>query len=245
MLHKLIQTWRERGFLAVCSLLTKNVIYLIKYHLDGRVDRKYGTDTRGRVELRNLNIGSANKNKGVYYEPTTERTFRKLMSFLPIDFQDYSLVDFGCGKGRVLLYAGELGFKQVIGVEFAPELAAIARGNAARFGDRTGNRRIEVRCEDATETRLPDGPCVFFFYNPFEKEVMDKVARRIIASLAEKPRKAYIIYYNNRRPPETYFDVDYVRVIAHGTYYLDPAVARLYSYVVYESRDDRPEARPA
>ena len=43
--------------------------------------------------------------------------------------EDYSFIDIGAGMGRGLLIASRMAFREVIGVELHPELAAMAEKN--------------------------------------------------------------------------------------------------------------------
>ena len=47
--------------------------------------------------------------------------------------RDFTFIDLGCGKGRVLLMASDYPFKKIIGVEFMPELHRAAQKNIARL----------------------------------------------------------------------------------------------------------------
>jgi len=48
---------------------------------------------------------------------------------LDIDLTDYLFVDIGAGKGKLLLLASHLSFSEIIGVEYAPSLHAVAMKN--------------------------------------------------------------------------------------------------------------------
>jgi SAM-dependent methyltransferase len=94
----------------------------------------------------------------------------------------YTFVDVGCGKGRALLVASERGFREVVGVELHPGLAAVAERNAERWM-KAGRARCGIRvvCDSAVEFALPAGDCLVFLYNPFGKEVMRELAQALRA----------------------------------------------------------------
>jgi SAM-dependent methyltransferase len=104
-------------------------------------------------------------------------------------------VDVGCGKGRVLLSALALPFERIVGVEFSPALCRIAQQNItdARFISRRCTA-VEVICSDATKYRIPRGPMIMFFYNPFPFEIMEIVLSNIVKSYAEETRPIYLIF---------------------------------------------------
>jgi SAM-dependent methyltransferase len=148
-------------------------------------DRLYGTDTSGIVDLWQLEIDSANAALGVRYQTIEENQLISAIEFLNIKAGDYTFIDLGCGKGRTLLIAAKLGFLNVIGVEFARELAAIARSNLAL-------RRVAngwVQHQDAADYEFPPGKLVIYLYNPFASSVLERVISHLPAGW-----RGYIIY---------------------------------------------------
>jgi len=55
------------------------------------------------------------------------------MGFLPHDVSSHSFVDYGSGKGRVLLVASDYAFKKIVGVEFSKVLNDVAVANIATY----------------------------------------------------------------------------------------------------------------
>ena len=152
-------------------------------------DVKYGTDTGGLVPLWNFTIHSPNARFATAYLPIDEKALVDAISVLPDDPRTLTFIDLGCGKGRALLVAANLGFMQVIGVEFAHELAETAKRNL----DILGITNAVVEHADAAEYDFPSGGIVVYLNNPFHKEVMQKVIVNLKRSL---PKKVYVIYGN-------------------------------------------------
>lgn len=50
---------------------------------------------------------------------------RQILDRLPLDFEEYTFIDLGSGKGRALLIASEYPFRAVVGVELSPKLHAL------------------------------------------------------------------------------------------------------------------------
>jgi tRNA1(Val) A37 N6-methylase TrmN6 len=114
-----------------------------------------------------------------------------------VDYGKFVFIDFGCGKGKVLLLAAELPFKQIIGVELSSELICVAAENLKSYVRRTRMSNVfHLNCMDASEYRIPHEPAIFYFYNPFRAEVMRKVLENIRGSLAAAPREIYLVYLN-------------------------------------------------
>lgn len=138
-------------------------------------------ETSGIVSLFRLRVLGPNRSHGVRYQASDPPMFRECFALLQENWRNFTFVDLGCGKGRPLLLARELGFGRIIGVEFAPALAAIARRNAPF---------AEVVVGDAAEYLFPGGPLVVFLYNPFDEVVL----QRVVPHMPE----CYIVYINPR-----------------------------------------------
>ena len=103
------------------------------------------------------------------------------------------VVDFGSGKGRILIMAMKYGAKKVIGVEFAKELVDISTKNINRYIERNKIKSdYEIIWDDATNYVLSHEESVFFFYNPFDETIMQKVLDKI-----ERARNEILIAYVN------------------------------------------------
>src|SRR5436309_3289397 len=98
-------------------------------------DEVSNTDTGGMISLSSLDITSANLPFGEQYQGINPVEFFEAVEAVPLNRKEWTFVDLGCGKGRAVLLASLLSFKEAIGVEFSPTLAAIARENLARFRD--------------------------------------------------------------------------------------------------------------
>jgi SAM-dependent methyltransferase len=160
-----------------------SVVHGLWYHYRGRAfDLWHGIETgKGGVQ--------------VPYDPTEPKYIRWAFRNLPEPADGFSFVDFGSGKGRVLVAAARYPFLQAVGVERSSELhqAALANLRSARGLKCTSVTSI---CMDAADYSVPNTPCVLFFYNPFRGETMNRVLSNIAASLARWPRPVFIIYVN-------------------------------------------------
>jgi SAM-dependent methyltransferase len=159
-------------------------------------DLRYGTDTVSFAELDTLTVSSEHVGDGTPYQPTRLRLVRQVLSSLDIA-PGSAFVDFGCGKGRVLLLAADYGFRRITGVDFAKELCAIARDNVARYRRKTSIQAdIRIVEGDAVEYEIRDDENVFFMSNPFSAALVEKVTKTIVRSLRSRNRPGLIIYNN-------------------------------------------------
>lgn len=167
-------------------------------------DRDLGVETEGQLEgwtyVSDLDIPSANWIHGNNYSPIEPERFRAAMSALPLNYEEFVFIDFGSGKGRALLLAAEFPFKQILGVEFSPQLHAIAQANIQRrvvsnsAHSTQGAGRIQSVCMDFLDFPLPPAPSVYFFFDPCDEYVLAKLLGRIEDSLHAHPRQLYLIY---------------------------------------------------
>ena len=116
------------------------------------------------------------------------------MAAIDHDFSRLTFVDYGAGKGRVLLLASEHPFAAVGGIEFAEELHDDAVMNIAQYPrSRMKCRNVECVLEDASTLGPPEGESVNYFFNPFSREVFAEVLHNLVVSYRKRPRRLYLI----------------------------------------------------
>lgn len=158
-------------------------------------DKKYGVDTHRNISLADLGVTTGNVQFGRQYQPILVNHLRKILGFIKFTNDDV-LVDFGSGKGRVLLISSMYPLKKVVGVEFSDQLCSIARENVERFKLGRKPCPIEIHCIDAAEYEIKSDETIFFFFNPFDKVVMRSVINNIDISHSKNPRKIRMVFLN-------------------------------------------------
>jgi SAM-dependent methyltransferase len=238
IVKRLYSAWRRHSLGTLIQLIVKNIFYYLKELLSGRLfgeseekksefDGTYGTDTEKIREIGSLDIASQNAQHAVRYQPSPQNFAAELIHALPIDYSQFIFIDFGAGKGRVLLIAAQLPFAAVIGIEFSQELCAVAIDNISKIVPNKRAGRVECYYNDVTLYPLPESPLVCYFYNPFDRLIMQAVVDRLASSLKDKPREIYIIYVH----PEH-------RAIFDAEAYWD-AIDESSLHVIYHSRLDK------
>ena len=101
---------------------------------DRAFDAERQIDTAAWVRTPDLVTESPNRRFAVRYQPSSVEEFSGLMAKLDVDHREFVFVDYGSGKGKVLMLAADLPFKRIVGVEFSPPLERIARENIAMLG---------------------------------------------------------------------------------------------------------------
>jgi predicted RNA methylase len=159
-------------------------------------DAEFGTDTSGLIVAEELMDSRRRKNiHNTGFYATAPSIFQQAFARLEIDFERFTFVDLGAGKGRIMLLASNFPFQQVLGVEFIPELQAIATRNISVYQPPT-RRCQDVQCilSDVQEFVFPPVPLVIFMWHPFVGPVFERVMQNLEESLRRNPREVYIVY---------------------------------------------------
>jgi hypothetical protein len=135
------------------------------------------------------------------YVATDYRTFEHAIRHVQVRPKEDVFVDFGSGKGRIVMRAAMHPFRRVIGVELSPQLHAVATRNLAAVRRRQCDD-VQLVVADATRWQVPSDASVLFFFNPFEGEILARVFDNIRQSFLRTPRAIRIIYVR----PERFFE---------------------------------------
>ena len=171
-------------------------------------DAAHGVDTSGLIPAGDLITGHPNDDHVTAYYGVAPSILRSLIDLWlatppPYPIHQYTFIDFGAGKGRAMLVASELPFRQVIGIELNPALADIAQANlevwqASHAADPTAPPIAPIRLleQDALTFDFPRTPCIAFLFHPFEAPVLRILLRRIETQFASRPGELDILYVN-------------------------------------------------
>ena len=203
LLKKVMESVEYRGIIGTFRVCIRTIFRpilddprIIKYR-QYRFDRRFGVDTAGLIRREKLNIDGPSAIYATDYEPVPSGLLKEALAGLRIYYQEFTFVDFGCGKGKALLVASAFPFGKIIGVELSPDLKAIAVENVKQYkGKAQQCRSLEVIGMDAAEFPLPASPLVCYFFNPFKEQVIMRVLKNIEESLHKHPREVIIIYLN-------------------------------------------------
>ena len=163
-------------------------------------DTEHGVETSGRIGGSKLGAGHAHDVFNTAYlgvPPSRLRNavarWREVAGERPMG--EYAFFDVGCGKGRAVMLASEMGFRECAGVELDPGLAAMARSNLEAW-ERTEKARCPVRVVegDATEVVLPELPVLVYVYNPFRGPVVRRMLERLEAHAGAQVGEMDLIY---------------------------------------------------
>jgi hypothetical protein len=200
------------------ALLLRELWGFVRESTPAQRRQRYGDmdyDWEQRVNTTSGAVSWRTRLLGVFhsaYQPTDPALFREMMAALPIEFEKFTFVDIGSGKGRTLLMASEYPFQKIVGVELIAELHRVAEDNVARYrlrshgaglqpteSQRNGPQEagpIETLCMDARDYIFPETPLVVYLFNPLPEAGLRQVMQNLEESWERAPRPVWIVYHN-------------------------------------------------
>ena len=154
-----------------------------KTNLENSIDKQLKIQTTGRDDSKEDTYHHP-------YEPTPYTVLERLAESGYI-IKENTLVDYGCGKGRVGFYlSAKVGCK-TIGIDFDERMIKRALENSKSF---VGKLKPEFQCISAENYEVGNADC-FYFFNPFPIEILCSVLGKILDSYYESPRSMTLFFY--------------------------------------------------
>ncbi len=125
------------------------------------------------------------------YEPTPYEVLEQLANSGHIGKKN-TLVDYGCGKGRVEFFLSYQSRCKSIGVEYDERIYASALENQKNA---VSGGRTKFVLGKAENYEIPAEVDRFYFFNPFSVELLQKVMNKIRESYYENPREMLLFFY--------------------------------------------------
>lgn len=125
------------------------------------------------------------------YEPTPYPVLERLANGGYIR-KGNTLLDYGCGKGRVDFFLSWQTRCRSIGIEYDERIyeKAVENQNMSSVSG-----RVTFQAVDAGEFPVPESVDRIYFFNPFSLEILQKVISRIRDSYYEAPREILLFFY--------------------------------------------------
>ena len=157
--------------------------YWIRRYRLGSFDRKYGTDTLFFFKKNeSAKVSSINKDNKGYTSIKNVEVLKDAFQNSPVKLNNLIFLDIGCGKGRPLMEALLMPFKEVIGIEIDPKIAEIAKSNLYKFKKKLNiHTPTKIITSDFAVSDLPKGNLFIFLNQPFgelsTKLLLDKIVK--------------------------------------------------------------------
>ena len=139
-------------------------------------------------------VGRDDKNSDEYrypYEPTPYSVLERLSATELFGRED-TVLDYGCGKGRVGFFLTYKTGARSIGIEYDERIYKSAIENQKAAVPRAKSDFV-LTC--AEEYEVPAEVTRCYFFNPFSLEILQKVLARIIESYYAAPREMLLFFY--------------------------------------------------
>lgn len=182
------------GLKSVRGYGLRRTLALFAYEL--YYEARFRSGTGRAVPAEALDVAGSAKAHASAYLPSpyyfTHRAFKRL----GVAPDGRTFVDFGCGLGRVLFFASQFPFAEIVGVEISPSLTAAARRNLAAYYARRRKTAPpwRIECADAAGLAIPEGADIFYFGDPFDAQILEPVARAIAAAGDARRAEIRVIY---------------------------------------------------
>lgn len=125
------------------------------------------------------------------YEPTPYCVLERLADSGYIG-KENTLIDYGCGKGRVDFFLSYQTRCRSIGIDYDDRILNAAKENQRNA---VSAGRTEFLLQDAAGYEVPKEADRFYFFNPFSIEIFRGVLQKIIDSYYESPREMLLFSY--------------------------------------------------
>jgi SAM-dependent methyltransferase len=199
--------WKESlahgGFLPTARSFARGIWEFLWESTPAQRRSRYGDaeyDWDYRVDTTSATVGWRERLLGQFhsaYQPTEPALFKEMMATLKIDFREFTFIDVGSGKGRVLLMAADYPFRRILGIELLPALHRVAQENLNAYkSDSQQCFALETVCGNARKFIFPVEPIVLYLFNPLPEPALIEMMTNLDHSLRQFPRVVYLLYHN-------------------------------------------------
>ena len=159
----------------------------------GKFFFSYMRERMSGLDFSMVYVGDLQRNTAEYhgYSMTDAGDMKRMLRAVPVEPEKFAFLDVGCGKGMCMKCAAELGYQKVAGLDLDEHLLGIARRNMERLG-------LDAECIQANAGEFGGyaGYDVFYFYNPFGRQVFEQVIGKILESREKRDREIWAVYYH-------------------------------------------------
>tara|TARA_B110000003_G_C16631042_1_gene526644 strand:- start:734 stop:1309 length:576 start_codon:yes stop_codon:yes gene_type:complete len=146
-------------------------------------DIKRGIVTQEEIIFKDVQVDSS---FGSPFETISYGRFKSTLTFAKnLGFDKF--LDIGCGLGRSLVVANEVGFVDIYGVDISNDLVQKCRDNMTKLGISSS-----LSCSDVANFEIPSGKLAIFLFDPFGEERM----RDLVKKLSLREQETLVIYHN-------------------------------------------------
>lgn len=150
------------------------------------MESKYGADIIGRETAADVNAVCKDAMK---YGVSRGMSMPSVCQYFAENYPDRKILDIGCGKGGVLMAFQDFGYQTVDGIEIMDELCVTERENIRKAGYNS-----HIICTGAGQFQDYEKYDLYFLYDSFRGETLEKTVALIEKSIYENPRNVLFAY---------------------------------------------------
>lgn len=144
------------------------------------------------LQIRTMGRDDSNADQYRYpYEPTPYCVLERLSNSGLIR-KENTLLDYGCGKGRVDFFLSYQTRCRSIGIEYDERIYEKAMENKKTA---VSSGRVNIELISAENFSVPERADRIYFFNPFSVEILKKVISRILNSYYENMKSFKLFFY--------------------------------------------------
>ena len=144
------------------------------------------------LHIRTMGRDDSNADRYRYpYEPTPYSVLERLANAGYMR-KGNTLLDYGCGKGRVDFFLSYQTRCASIGIEYDERIYEKAAENHTLA---VSSGRVTFELANAEYYQVPESVDCAYFFNPFSIEILKKVLARVLESYYENPRDLFLFFY--------------------------------------------------
>jgi hypothetical protein len=201
LVSRIVKLARTEGPLGSLRTAWRLALHKAHHYLyDKSFERYEAVPTSTCVHIPNLDFDEELRRHSREYLATPRLLIHQAIKLIPEPLDRFTFIDIGSGLGRPMLVAGEYDFKAVTGYELSPSLHAGALANIeqSRKALHLTTSMASVN-GNALEAEWPEGSRVFFLFNPFDREFMQRFLDRVNATSSGGTRQ-YLVFLNLKHP---------------------------------------------
>lgn len=160
----------------------KNTLILLRREM--KYDAFFGINTK--------KINSKQTNDYYHYQGSSYFALFKVFEEIKKYNNEFDFFDIGCGKARALIVAEYYGFKKLFGIDLDAELISAAERNVSERKFKKPETVFTIQTANALKFRYNSSPTIYFLFNPFGKQVLYEVVKKIMEQNKGKKKFVYL-----------------------------------------------------
>ena len=150
-----------------------------------------------QFRIRTSRIKHSDSDDFYHYQGAPYWSLMKIFATVPQTCRLLPFIDIGSGKGRAVFVAEYCGFHVATGVELQHELVEESQANLRRYPYKRKASSISFIQSNALDFAYPEHAALYFFFNPFSEEIMERVLEKMVKVGKEE---IWFVYMNPMYP---------------------------------------------